>query len=170
MPRHSDGCARLCPRTNPTTNRTWTAIKKVLSFQAEQDRSSARSRPAEAYLVNSVTHRPAMAYAVCFSAGNEKPNLVAGFVPQRMSPVPCSKRLPQIQRFGLTAASGYRNLASGALSSVGLGGWSWSSSPNSAGSTNAGSLNFNDSRVNPLNNDNRANGLTVRCVRVFTAA
>ncbi len=45
----------------------------------------------------------------------------------------------------------------------------WSSSP-FAGNTNAGNLNFNSGGVNPLNNNNRANGFTVRCVRVFTAA
>ncbi len=64
-----------------------------------------------------------------------------------------------------SAASGYRERTSGALSSVGAGGWAWSSSPYAAGNANAGNLNFNASNVNPLNNNERANGFTVRCVQ-----
>ncbi|MDE5691271.1 MAG: hypothetical protein K2I13_03510 [Alistipes sp.] len=51
------------------------------------------------------------------------------------------------------------------MTSVGDGGWCWSSSSYAAGNRNAGSLNFNTSNVNPLNNDNRANGFVVRCVQ-----
>lgn len=40
----------------------------------------------------------------------------------------------------------------------------WSSSPNAAGSAYGANLNFNSTGVNPSNNGNRANGLTVRCV------
>ena len=66
-------------------------------------------------------------------------------------------------------ASGYRSRASGALTNVGSGGYSWSSSP-TQGSTNAGYLNFSASNVNPQNNNYRANGFPVRCVRGFTFA
>ncbi len=62
-------------------------------------------------------------------------------------------------------ASGYRNNSSGALNNVGSNGYYWSSSPNSSSSNNAGNLNFNTSNVNPLNNNNRANGFSVRCVQ-----
>jgi len=66
-------------------------------------------------------------------------------------------------------ASGYRERSSGALGGVGDGGWYWSASPNAVGSVNAGNLNFNsDGNVNPLNNNNRANGFPVRCARAFT--
>ena len=61
-------------------------------------------------------------------------------------------------------ASGYRSRASGALTNVGSGGYSWSSSP-TQGSTNAGYLNFSASNVNPQRNNFRAYGFPVRCVR-----
>jgi hypothetical protein len=51
------------------------------------------------------------------------------------------------------------------LTSVGAGGWCWSSSSYLAGNLNAGSLNFDTGNVNPLNNNNRANGFPVRCVQ-----
>lgn len=86
-----------------------------------------------------------------------------GFVLPGTSPVSFSKRLLSL------AASGYRNRTSGAPTNVGSNGNSWSSSPNSSGSANAGNLNFNATNVNPLNNNGRANGFPVRCVRVFTA-
>lgn len=41
----------------------------------------------------------------------------------------------------------------------------WSSSSYLAGSANAGNLGFNSSVVNPLNNNNRAYGFSVRCVQ-----
>lgn len=61
-------------------------------------------------------------------------------------------------------ASGYRNRTSGALSSVGSSGYSWSSSPTQS-STNAGYLSFVASYVYPQNNFSRACGFPVRCVR-----
>ena len=61
-------------------------------------------------------------------------------------------------------ASGYRNRTSGALADVGSNGVSWSSSPTQS-STNAGNLNFNATNVNPQNNNSRAYGFPVRCVR-----
>ncbi len=74
------------------------------------------------------------------------------------SPVHSSQRLPHI-------AAGNRNRETGALTNVGTNGYVWSSSSNYAGSNNAGNLNFNSSNVNPLNNTNRANGFSVRCVQ-----
>ena len=61
-------------------------------------------------------------------------------------------------------ASGYRNRASGALSNVGSGGYSWSSSPTQS-SASAGSLRFDATGVGPQNNSSRAYGFPVRCVR-----
>ena len=61
-------------------------------------------------------------------------------------------------------ASGYRNRASGALSSVGSYGYSWSSSPTPS-STGAGYLGFYATDVFPQNNLSRAYGFPVRCVR-----
>jgi hypothetical protein len=58
--------------------------------------------------------------------------------------------------------AGYRNRADGSLSSRGSNGNYWSSSSNGI---NAYNLNFNSTSVNPANNNNRANGLTVRCVK-----
>jgi hypothetical protein len=49
------------------------------------------------------------------------------------------------------------------LESRGADGFYWSASFND--STNAYSLNFNSSNVNPQNNNNRRNGLTVRPVQ-----
>ena len=61
-------------------------------------------------------------------------------------------------------ASGYRNRASGALASVGSSGFSWSSSPTQS-STNAGYLSFYAANVYPQDNNSRAYGFPVRCVR-----
>ena len=65
----------------------------------------------------------------------------------------------------LPIAAGNRHRESGALTNVGTEGDYWSSSSNYAGSNNAGNLNFRSSNVYPLNNTNRANGLSVRCVQ-----
>ncbi|WP_290098820.1 hypothetical protein [uncultured Alistipes sp.] len=69
------------------------------------------------------------------------------------------------QRLLRPPASGYRNRETGALGGIGVEGSSWSSSSNYAGSLNAGRLIFKSDLVNPLNNTNRANGLSVRCVQ-----
>lgn len=61
-------------------------------------------------------------------------------------------------------ASGFRNRTSGALTTVGSYGYSWSSSP-SRSSTSAGSLRFGASGVSPQNDSSRAFGFPVRCVR-----
>ena len=63
----------------------------------------------------------------------------------------------------MVAASGYRNNASGALTNVSSNGNYWTYAPNSQ--TNARNLNFNSGNVNPLNNNNRSNGFSVRPCR-----
>lgn len=77
------------------------------------------------------------------------------------SPAPAFKE----QSSNTTVASGYRNNSSGGLNNVGSNGNYWSAAPASA--TNAYNLNFNAGNVNPLNNNNRANGFSVRPVRAF---
>ena len=69
------------------------------------------------------------------------------------------------QRLLRPPAAGYRANSTGALGYVGERGHVWSSSSNYAGSLNAGRLIFKSDLVNPLNNTNRANGLSVRCVQ-----
>ena len=64
-----------------------------------------------------------------------------------------------------TDASGYRNRTSGGLNNVGSNGNFWSFAPNSQ--TNARNLNFNSGNVNPLNNNNRTNGFSVRPSRAL---
>lgn len=60
----------------------------------------------------------------------------------------------------IEGASGYRNYGSGGLNNVGSNGNCWAFAPNSQ--TNARNLNFNSGNVNPLNNNERANGFSVR--------
>jgi hypothetical protein len=62
-------------------------------------------------------------------------------------------------------AAGNRNRGTGALNNVGSNGNWWTFAPNSQ--TNARNLNFNSGNVNPLNNNNRANGFPVWPCRVF---
>lgn len=81
-----------------------------------------------------------------------------------LPPAPAFREGPSL----IAAASGYRNNSSGALNNVGSNGYCWSSAPNSA--TNAYNLNFSSGNVNPLNNNNRANGFAVRPVRAFNLA
>jgi len=66
----------------------------------------------------------------------------------------------------VTSAAGNRNNDTGALNNAGSYGNYWSSTNN--GSSNAYNLNFNGSNVNASNNNNRTNGLTVRCVPAFS--
>ena len=66
---------------------------------------------------------------------------------------------------GVVAASGNRNRTSGGLNNVGSNGNVWSAGSNSA--TNAYNLNFNSGSVNPVNNNNRSNGFSVRSVSAF---
>ncbi|WP_163629147.1 hypothetical protein [Paludibacter sp. 221] len=58
-------------------------------------------------------------------------------------------------------AAGNRNNGNGELYNVGSGGNYWSGSLSSTYSLN---LNFNGSNVYPANLNNRANGLSVRCI------
>ena len=62
-------------------------------------------------------------------------------------------------------AAGLRNNNSGELASTSSIGYYWSSSPYCGGNSYAGSLHFYSGYVGPLNNYNRANGFSVRCVR-----
>ncbi len=80
---------------------------------------------------------------------------------------PDKKRfLPVIQSSDChKVASGNRNNTTGALNVVGTYGYSWSSSPAAASSTNASNLRFLASEMTPLNSNNRANGFPVRCVQ-----
>jgi len=57
-------------------------------------------------------------------------------------------------------ASGYRANDSGGLTNMSSNGNYWSFAPNSQ--TNARNLNFNSGNINPLNNNNRAYGFSVR--------
>ena len=65
----------------------------------------------------------------------------------------------------LGPATGYRHYTTGALADVGANGHWWSSSSYASGNLHAGSFFCDASRMNPLNNDNRANGFPVRCVQ-----
>ncbi len=60
------------------------------------------------------------------------------------------------------AAAGNRNNSNGSMNNVGSNGNYWSSSING---TNAYNLNFNSGSVNSANNNNRANGFSVRCIK-----
>ena len=66
---------------------------------------------------------------------------------------------------GVVAASGNRNRTSGGLNNVGSNGNVWSAGSNSA--ANAYNLNFNSGSVNPVNNNNRSNGFSLRPVSAF---
>lgn len=62
-------------------------------------------------------------------------------------------------------AAGLRTRENGSLSNSPSNGYYWSSSPHGSNPERGGNLNFNNSRtVNPQNNNNRANGFSVRCV------
>ena len=62
----------------------------------------------------------------------------------------------------IISLAGNRNNSSAGLNNQGSNGNYWSSSPNG---TNAFNLNFNSGGVNPTNNNNRANGFSVRCLK-----
>ncbi len=70
---------------------------------------------------------------------------------------------------GLRRANADSGVPAGELQYVGSNGYSWSASPNAAGSGNAGNLEFNSNgNVNPLNSNVRSWGFPVRCARAFT--
>ena len=62
----------------------------------------------------------------------------------------------------IKTVAGNRNNSDGSLNNQGSNGNYWSSS---VSGTNASNLNFNATNVNPANANNRANGLTVRCLK-----
>ena len=62
----------------------------------------------------------------------------------------------------INTVGGNRNNSDASLNNLGTNGNYWSSS---VSGTNALNFNFNASAVNPANANNRANGLTVRCVK-----
>lgn len=61
-------------------------------------------------------------------------------------------------------AAGNRNNSNGQLNNRGNNGYYWSSTENS--SINGYNMNFNSAGAN-VNNDNRTNGFSVRCVAAF---
>ena len=65
----------------------------------------------------------------------------------------------------ITDASGYQNRTSGGLNNVGSNGNFWTFAP--ASQNNARNLNFDSGNINPLNNNNRANGFGVRPSRAL---
>ncbi len=67
-----------------------------------------------------------------------------------------------INRAVIIPLAGNRNNSNAGLNNQASNGNYWSSSVNG---TNAYTLNFNSSGVNPANNNNRANGFSVRCVK-----
>ena len=62
-------------------------------------------------------------------------------------------------------AAGWHNTNRGELANTNIDGLYWSSSPYYRGNNNAGTLGFYSGNVYPLNNNNRAGGFSVRCVR-----
>ena len=59
------------------------------------------------------------------------------------------------------------NITRGSLSNDGTNGYYWSASPNNT--NNGYNLNFNSGNVNPQNNNNRANGFSVRPVSEYNS-
>ena len=70
-----------------------------------------------------------------------------------------------VQSSDCRSLAGNRHRETGALAVVGAEGVVWSSSSYAAGNHNAGNLWFHSGNVNPLNNSNRANAFSVRCVQ-----
>ena len=66
--------------------------------------------------------------------------------------------------FSFLPAAGNRNNSNGQLNNRGNNGYYWSSTYNST--TNGYNLNFNSGSTN-INNNNRSNGFSVRCVAEF---
>lgn len=59
-------------------------------------------------------------------------------------------------------AAGYRNNSNATVNNVGSNGYYWSSTVNG---TNSYNLNFNSTNVNPVNNNNRPYGFSVRLLK-----
>ncbi len=105
-------------------------------------------------------------------SGIEKSQFAAGFF--RFLDMSSARRIASgyfmFPASGLRRANTNGGVSAGELDNVGSNGYSWSASPNAAGSGNAGNLNFNSNgNVNPLNNNVRSWGFPVRCARAFTA-
>ena len=66
-------------------------------------------------------------------------------------------------KFMVNPSAGNRNRINGLLNNQGTNGNYWSST---VSGTNARNLNFNSTAAN-TNNNNRANGLTVRCLKDY---
>jgi uncharacterized protein (TIGR02145 family) len=67
-------------------------------------------------------------------------------------------------QFMFISSSGNRNRTNGTLNNLGTNGNYWSST---VSGTNARNLNFNSTVANTDNNNNCANGLTVRCLKDY---
>jgi len=87
------------------------------------------------------------------------PKLARYFCPKQLSAF-WFKKAGGIKQSFQTAGDN-RNYSSGSLNNVGSNGKYWSST---ISGTNARNLNFNDSNAN-MNNNNRANGFSVRCLK-----
>lgn len=68
-------------------------------------------------------------------------------------------------QFMFISSSGNRNRTNGTLNNQGTNGNYWAST---VSGTNARNLNFNSTVAN-TNNNNRANGFTVRCLKDYTS-
>ena len=74
-----------------------------------------------------------------------------------------NSNLDRMCQFMFISSSGNRNRINGLLNNQGTNGNYWSSTVNG---TNARNLNFNSTEAN-TNNNNRANGFTVRCLKDY---
>jgi hypothetical protein len=84
------------------------------------------------------------------------------FCPKSGHIAPLHQKNGAINSAVILPPAGNRNNSNAALNNQGSNGNYWSSGPNG---TNAYNLNFNSTNVNPANNNNRANGFSVRCVK-----
>lgn len=128
------------------------------------DRSPVGLMPAGVCLVNSVTHRQCKTNV---NSETESERALLLVITDRSMGRLTLYSAAYLTSGYINPASGYRNNNDGSLNNVGTNGYYWSASPNNA--SNGYNLNFNSSNVNPSNNNNRANGLPVRCVQVFTS-
>ncbi len=70
-----------------------------------------------------------------------------------------------VRAIAIAPATGVRHRETGAVALVDEHGNCWASSSFAAGNLNAGGLHLKRDAVNPVNNHNRAWGLSVRCVQ-----
>jgi uncharacterized protein (TIGR02145 family) len=70
--------------------------------------------------------------------------------------------MKRIESKNLFPLAGYRNYADGVFNNQSSNGYYWTASPNGSYGYN---LNLNSSQVNPVNNNNRSNGFSVRCLK-----